>query len=212
MSTSNRMTRRSLGSILIDEGIIAKEDLDQAVQIQQKTGESLAAILIDMQCVTGQEISKILCSHFQLPYISLRNYDVDPKLVKLFTPDFLHQHKLIPFDSIGQMLLCAVTEIPDEKILTDIPRITKRKVALYAGLLEEIDRFLEASCPLPENSELRKRRSRNLSAQHARAGADHKLETIFEETSSESLLDQLDSTWESIFDAVEQGGDEDLDE
>ncbi len=204
MATSNRAQRRRLTNILVDEGLVSQEDVDEAIRIKNNTGENLGTILIDMDCLGPHDIPKILCTHFQLPFISFRNYDIETKLVSLFPPEFLHQHKLLPFDSVGEMLLCAVTEIPSDKTLAEIPRITKRKVALYTGLMEEIEKVLNEACPLSEDSELSKRRSHLKTAKPKDPGDDAQSQAIFDGTTAETLSDQLDTTWDSIFEAVGQ--------
>ncbi|MCZ6793498.1 MAG: hypothetical protein O7J95_07785 [Planctomycetota bacterium] len=209
MSTSSRIQRRQLSDILVDEGLVAREDVQEAVRIRKSTGETLGAILADMECLTPNDIAKVICIHYQLPFINLRNYDVDAKLAELFTPEFLHQHKIIPFDCIGQMLLLAVTEIPPEKSLAEIPQMTKRKVALYVAYMDEITKYLNEHCPLAQDSELLQRRRHVQPAKTTEQEIEGDVSALFGLDGGESLADALDSTWESIFDAVEQNRDED---
>ena len=209
MSTGSRATRRQLAEILADEGVVARDDVDQALQLQKSTGEALGTILLDMNCITPPDIAKVVSIHYQVPFISLGNYDFESKLVTLFKPDFLHKHKIIPFDRVGQMLLLAVAEIPPEKSLAEIPRKTKHKVALYVAYMEEIEKYLNEHCPLPANSDLLKRRQQAAPAKKTKKTEEMSLEaqTLFGE-GGVSLTDALDSTWESIFEAVEQKSDD----
>jgi type IV pilus assembly protein PilB len=202
MSSHTRVKRRRLGEILIDEGLVKKEQVQEAQEIQRRTGETLGSILIDMGCISDTDITKIICVHYQLPFIRLENYEVDSKVVGLFPVEFLHRHRILPFDRLGGMILCAVTEIPGEEVLAEIPRLTRHNAALYVGSLTEIGIFLQRICPLPE--ELRKKRERQKSA--AKPEPEKKdLSKIFNEDSSEALLQALDSTWDSIFESVENG-------
>jgi hypothetical protein len=150
MSTVSRIHRRRIGEILIDEGLISKEQVDEAVAIQAKTSENLGAILVDLGYVSESDIVRTIVAQFQLPYIRLENYQVDEKLVEVFPVEFLHQHKLLPFDRIGSMILCAVTEVPGEEVLAEIPRITKQNVALYVSMLSEVSSYLNRFKPKPQ--------------------------------------------------------------
>ena len=206
MSTTSRVQRRQLSDVLIDEGIVAREAVQEAVQIQSSTGEALGAILIDMGCVGPDDIAKTVCLHYQLPFIHMRSYDFNPKLLELFPRDFVHQHKILPFDNVGSMLLCAVLEIPSQKVLAEIPRITKRRVAFYVGSIDEIDKLLQEHYPLDENSELLKRRRHMAPIRPKSASNDEpppEDANLFKEQSSEQLLEALDSTWDSIFDEMD---------
>ena len=107
MSTASRSQRRRLSNILVDQGVVSKENVQEALHIQSTTGEALGSILVGMECLTPDDIAKVICVHYQLPFIGLTNYEFDSKLVQLFPAEFLHQHIILPFDRVGQMLLCA---------------------------------------------------------------------------------------------------------
>jgi hypothetical protein len=123
-------------------------------------------------------------------------------------------NKILPFDRIGQMLLCSVVEIPGDEILAEIPRSTRHNAALYVGALTEVDHYLQQLYPLPEGSELPKYRRKKPEKETAgKSGAAKEGEAarqvgkIFNEESNEAILEALDSTWDSIFDTVDSGGD-----
>ena len=210
---TTRIQRRRLADILVDEGLVAKEDVQQAVQIRESTGEALGAVLVDMGRITPPEITKVICVHFQLPFISFDKYEFDAKLIQLFPNEFLHQHKILPFDCIGQMLLCAVMEIPSPQVLAEIPRITKRKGALFVAHLDTIDKYLKEHCPLSEDSALVNRRrhigptSQTKPEDATAEKTDKDNANLFTDSTNQDLLQDLASTWDNIFDAVEKGHD-----
>jgi hypothetical protein len=220
MSAGGRTQHRTLADILVDQGILERDDVDDALQIQSTTGETLTGVLVDMRKITPGEIAKIVSLHYQLPYINFRNFETDAKLLDLFKPEFLHQHKLMPFDCVGQMVLIAVTEIPPDRVLAEIPRTVKRKVAFYVTELDQIDAKLNEHRPLAENSELVARRrhighkgstakSEELSDKDKKAA---EAAGMFTEKSGEDLLQALDDTWASIFDEMTAVSDDSDDE
>lgn len=204
MSASSRVQHRTLTDILVDQGIVARDVIDEALQIQSTTGETLTAVLVDMGALTTGEMAKVITLQYQLPFVSFRNYDFDAKLLDLFQADFLHQYKILPFDCIGQMLLVAVTEIPPDRVLAEIPRMAKRKVAFYVGDMEEIDRKLAEHRPLGDDSELLRRRRHIHPNATAKPNGSKDTADVFSEQTSEQILEALDSTWASIFDDAER--------
>ncbi len=151
MNNINRLYRRRIGDILLAEGVITSSQLEEALAIQRRTGELLGAILLDMKLVTEAEIAKTICMQYQLPFLSLANYDYDQKLVNLFPKEFLAAHRILPFDKVGDTLLVMIAEVPGEDILTEIPRITKvSSAALYVGLLSEVEHELSRLLGLPK--------------------------------------------------------------
>ena len=206
MSTLTRVQRRRIGEVLVNEGLVSRENMDEALKIQAKTNETLSSILIDMGCVSDQDVAKTMCQQYQLPYVRLANYDVDNKLVELFPVEFLHLNKILPFDRIGEMLLCAVTEVPKAEVLAEIPRITKQNAALYAGSLSEVEHYLQQLCPLAEGMELPRPRPKPAEAEAKgtqTAKEAKQLGKIFNEDTNEALLEALDTTWDSIFDGMD---------
>jgi len=152
MSSINRTPRPKLGEILIDMGLVTEEQIQEALGVQETTKETLSSIMVDMGCLSDSDFTRTLVMEYQLPYIILENYELDEELAKLLCPEFLHSNKLLPFDRIGDTLLCAVTELPREEILQEITRQTGCKTGLYAASLSEVDRYLERLAPLKQNA------------------------------------------------------------
>jgi hypothetical protein len=142
MSTVSRLYRRRIGEILVNEGVITPEQLDQALELQKKNGELLGELLMDLGYVNEADIAKTICLQYQLPFLTLANYLFDEKLFSVLPKDFLLAHKLLPFDKIGNTLLVLVTEIPSDKVLSEIPKVTQLNVALYVGMSSEVNKYL----------------------------------------------------------------------
>ncbi|MCH2363416.1 MAG: hypothetical protein VCD16_04405 [Planctomycetota bacterium] len=150
MSSFNRTPRPKLGEILIDMGLVTEEQVQQALGVQETTKETLGSIMVDMGCLSDSDFTRTLVMEYQLPYIILENYELDEELASLLSAEFLHSHKLLPFDRIGDTLLCAVTEVPKEEILEEITRQTGCKPGLYAASLSEVNRYLSHLAPLKQ--------------------------------------------------------------
>jgi type IV pilus assembly protein PilB len=213
MSASGRTHRRRIGEILVNEGLISAEQLEEALHIQRKTGELLGSILMDMGLVAEADIAKTICIQYQLPFMCLVNYDFDDKLVGLFPKDFLHRHKFLPFDKVGETLLLLVTEIPQESVIEEIPKLTKLNAALYVGYASEVTQHLNNLAPLAapaaagaavEHAATRPAERRAPRDEDAAESPDEpRGTTLVFGSSKESFLEELDSTWDSIFQQVQ---------
>lgn len=206
--SNTRTHRRHVGELLVEDGVINAEQLDEALQVQARAGGLLGTILMDMGLVSEGDIARVTCLQLQLPFISLRNYELDPKLVEFFDREFLHEHQLLPFDKVGKTLLVMVTEIPTEAVLTAIPRQSGLNAGLYVGYLSEVAKQLETLVPLSEEQKAKKQATR----QHAAVTrtTDDDVQDgglLFTANDSKSLLDELDSTWDAIFTQLEDDED-----
>jgi len=212
MSTSTRTFRRRIGEILVNDGIVSQEQVDEALAIQKRTLEPLGAILMDMGVVTESDIARCMCLQYQLPFISMGNYELDEKVPQLVAKEILHRHKLLPFDKVGNMLLIAVAEIPPEEVLAEIAKQTQVTVALYVGYLSEISKELERLCPCEAKSARKGEDSdaesylESDSARDSNAKDDGEKVLVFG-SPNQSFLAELDSTWDTIFEQSKEPGD-----
>jgi hypothetical protein len=240
-SSLSRVHRRRIGEILVSEGLITLDQLEEALHQQELSGDILGQILMDMGLISESDITKTLSTQYQLPFLSLENYDANPKLIEIFPPGFLHEHKLLPFDKVGKTLLLLVAEIPEPEVLEEVPRRTNLNAALYVGYLSEVRRRLEELCPRARSEEgvaadveapeksgqeqgktegTAKGAAKTPQGEAARPGAakgnsdatgSGASASLFVGESQESFLNELDTTWNSIFSQVEitTGGDDD---
>ncbi|HZN60026.1 MAG TPA: hypothetical protein VFD71_18285 [Planctomycetota bacterium] len=211
--SSTRTFRRRIGEILVNDGVASPEQIEEALVVQKSSGDLLGSILMDMGVVSEADIARTLCVQYQLPFICLANYEVDEKIVKLFPKQFLHKHKVLPFDKVGKMILLMVAEIPPEPVLEEIPKITRLDVALYVGYFSEVDTYLQKICPLQE--------VKKPAAPDKGAGQAARVQIVGGATSDEdddgdiagvfgddkgTFLEELDTTWEQIFTKAEGKG------
>ena len=214
MSTATRLYRRKVGEILVEEGVVSPEQIEEALSIQRNTGELLGLILMNMGVAAESDIAKVLCLEYQLPFMCLANYEIDEKLVALFPKDFLHHHRILPFDKIGETLLILVAQIPSQSALEEIPKLTQLNPALYVGYLSEVTRVLKTLIPLDDEEQAQVTGEVIQEVKQAIDPAPTKVTPPQESNkidgdakpnplvfgSQDSFLKDLNSTWDSIFD------------
>ncbi|HHU70551.1 MAG TPA: Flp pilus assembly complex ATPase component TadA [Clostridiales bacterium] len=90
--------KKKLGDILIDAGVINREELSAALEEQVINKEKLGVTLIDMGFTTEREIA--LALHRQLGYdmTSLLGISIDDKVIKLVNDGILRKNLMIPFE------------------------------------------------------------------------------------------------------------------
>ena len=78
---STFIKRERLGSKMIDLGLITKEQLDEALKLQKKTGDKIGTCLQKLGFVTERQILKALESQYGIPSIDLSTYRVDYNVI-----------------------------------------------------------------------------------------------------------------------------------
>ena len=84
-----RATRKRLGEILIDQGLIQEEHLVAALQEQKRTGELLGETLVRLNYATEDDIASTIVIQFGLPFLPVKRYRINDDVKMLFPPRLL---------------------------------------------------------------------------------------------------------------------------
>jgi hypothetical protein len=146
--------RKRLGDVLVDEALIAKEQLHEALGERQRSGNPLGQILVDSGYVSEWDLAKAVATHYNLPFLNLDGYDLNTTPLDVFPPDLAHREKLLPFDRFGDVLCIACTEMPALDVLRRIQEITGCTPCLYVTLGSDVKRLLAENVDAPDVTEL----------------------------------------------------------
>ena len=147
MKHIERMTKNRLGEILVSEGVITKEQLESAVEEQNKGGGLLGNVLISMNFATEVDISKAMAKRFQLPFIHPSRYTISEDVKKILPPTFLRANRIVPLDIFGKILVIAACVIPSIKVINEIKKQTGCDMFIYIAVESEIRSVLDRIVP-----------------------------------------------------------------
>ena len=74
---------QTLGTVLIEQGLLRPEQLNQALAEQKRTGQLLGKLLVEMELASEEQIAQAIARQLNLPYVDLRRFDVHPEVVRL---------------------------------------------------------------------------------------------------------------------------------
>jgi hypothetical protein len=96
-----------LGDILVEQGVISKEQLGESLEYQKDTGARLGEALIDLGYVTPEKLQQILSWQSLYGLDALAEIIPDPSAVGLLTERFCRVRRVLPleFDSLGGLVL-----------------------------------------------------------------------------------------------------------
>lgn len=144
MKHLEKLNRKQLGEILIDEGLISKNQLADALRHRESTGEPLGYILVDCSYLPEEELAKSVATHYQLPYVELTTVPPDKDLEELIPMRDVVTQRLLPIARFGSVVTVAVAEMPNMALLKDLRQRTGLTPFLYVAMLSEIDRHISA--------------------------------------------------------------------
>ncbi|MEN8148487.1 MAG: hypothetical protein ABFS86_01620 [Planctomycetota bacterium] len=143
MKHLEKLTRKHLGELLLDDGLISKSQLDDAESEHKRTGNPLGPILVDAGYISDWDLAKAVATQYQLPFVELATVSSAGDFGDTFRPDEQSKHRFIPLDSLGTTITLAVADMPDIEFLRGVRDRTGQTPFLFVTLLSEIQRRLE---------------------------------------------------------------------
>ncbi len=110
MNAENKPKR--LGEILIDEGVITKDQLNIALTEQKKVAEPLGKLLVGLGFATEAIMRSALGEALEQDSVDLSRVVPDPDAIKMINSDTARKHKVIPltFDAVRNTLTIAMSD------------------------------------------------------------------------------------------------------
>ncbi len=146
MATAAASTVR-IGDLLLREGLITRDQLDQALLEQRNSGMRIGYCLVKLGFVQETEITKALARQYRMPAVDLSRFEVDPKIIKLVPADVAVRHIVLPLKREGRMLTVALADPTNLGVVDDLKFITRYDIfPVIAGeytLKNAIERYYE---------------------------------------------------------------------
>src|SRR5215211_4789764 len=125
MATAAAGGNDRLGDTLLRDGILSREQLNQALVEQKASKQRLGFVLVKLGLVPELEITKILARQFRMPAVDLSRFEVDPKILKLVPSDVAAKGVVMPLKREGRTLTVAMADPSDMGLLEDLKFITR---------------------------------------------------------------------------------------
>ncbi len=131
-----------LGELLVRENLISVQQLRKAQEDQQRHGTRIGAALIKTGAIEESKLTDFLSKQYGVPAINLKEFDIDPEIIKLVPKDVAEKHLVIPVNRAGPSLIVAMCDpsniyaVDDLKFLTGytIETVVASEVAIRAAI------------------------------------------------------------------------------
>ena len=103
------LEKRPMGQILVDDGIVTAEQLQDAQALVDSLGIDLRQALVQKQIVGWEEATRALAQQHNLPYLDLADQKVGLELIEKIPTDIATRENVFPLLIDEDKLLVAVT-------------------------------------------------------------------------------------------------------
>lgn len=111
--------RKQLGELLLEDGIISRDELQEALKIQKKSNLKLGQILIKKGLVDEEHITKILARQFGFQFQARLNFKYDDSFTRI-PVNLIHRSRLVPVARSGKTVTVAVADPTDLHPMDDL--------------------------------------------------------------------------------------------
>jgi type IV pilus assembly protein PilB len=117
--------RVRLGELLVEAQIITREQLEEALRLQQHDNRRIGTLLVEAGLVSETQVTQILSQQLSVPWVSLYHIDFSRQLLNLVSQELAERYCLVPIfvrkvRGLGQTLYVAMDDPSDDKAQSDV--------------------------------------------------------------------------------------------
>ncbi|MBP1602059.1 MAG: type secretion system protein GspE [Acidobacteria bacterium] len=136
-------SRKLIGQVFIERGLIDEEELRTALNLQAESGEKLAKLFVDLGYVSERDCLAVVSEHLRIPALGPADYPSVPVLENVLTHRFMKQCKFVPVSLEGGVLTLAMTDPMDHATIDSVRQATGHSIRAVLGAESEVMDVLE---------------------------------------------------------------------
>jgi MSHA biogenesis protein MshE len=117
-----------IGDLLVQNGVIAETQLQQALAKQRSTGQRLGRTLINLGFIQEDKFLGFLSEQLNLPFVDLRRYKFDNAVVQRLSETHARRFRVIALSEKNGLLLVGMADPTDIYAIDAIERILQQPI------------------------------------------------------------------------------------
>ena len=141
-----------LGELLIDNGSISQENLDEAL-LEQKTSQMrLGEVLIKKGYISELHLAEALSKQLEIPFVSLTRNRPKQEALSAIPENVATRLNVIPLELIDEThIVLAMSDPMDSLAIDEISMLTRREVVVQVATISDIHRAFSSSYRVQTN-------------------------------------------------------------
>jgi len=135
--------KKRLGELLLEDGILSLESLEEALCHQKQSGGMIGQILIQLGYLSEEELISALGRQLFVPYVSLAQYAVNMETVGLMGDEFARKHMMAIFDCDDKNVYIATSDPLNTTPIEEIRQRLKLKPQVFISTPTEIHNLFD---------------------------------------------------------------------
>ncbi|MBI3315503.1 MAG: Flp pilus assembly complex ATPase component TadA [Candidatus Omnitrophica bacterium] len=120
--------KERIGQLLLDNNLLTREKLDEALKIQREKKESLSDILVRLGTVSRDNLLEVISVDLGIPAIHLTRYKIPPEVVNAVPKKTAQLYCLMPVSLFAKTLTVAMADPLNLIAIDDVRRMTSYEI------------------------------------------------------------------------------------
>lgn len=134
-----------LGDLLLEKNLITQQQLEDAIAVQKKEGGKLGSVIIKMNLLKENALLQTLADQLNLPYIDLKQFDIDQKLIAQLPEKTARRLSAIILQKTEKGLLVGMADPLNLYASDEISRELKQRIELALVSEAELEHCISAN-------------------------------------------------------------------
>jgi type IV pilus assembly protein PilB len=143
----------NIGEELVKVGLISADQLAVVKETQKNLGGDIGHILVRKGFLTNDQVLAFLSDKLKIPFVSLKDYNIDPEMVKLVPMSLAKKYHFMPLFKIENAMTIAMADPLDVFAIDELRSALKCAIQPMLASAEEIDDLIKDNYRLLELSE-----------------------------------------------------------
>jgi len=143
MRRFEKTTKKPLGELLIERGVINHEQLTLSLEHQKEHKGLLGEILVELNFATEADIVQALTCQYGFPYLPLSNYEIGADIISTVSKEICIKGQVIPVDKIGKNLSLAMSNPLNVDAAEEVERATGCVVQAFVCTMTDLKQSIK---------------------------------------------------------------------
>ncbi len=140
-----KIQKKRLPDMLLEEGLVTRDQLAECIEIHRVTGQSLPTLLVEKGHLSEENLVITLSENLGIPHIRVTNYSIPREVLNEVPEALARQYQMLPVSITGEVLTLAMADPLNIMAIDDLHMVTSYQiepvVAMMSELKDAIDRL-----------------------------------------------------------------------
>lgn len=122
------MSRKRLGEMLVEAGLVSEQQLRVALHQQQRFGGSLGRTVVEMKLVGEPDLVRVLAEQLKVAAVDLDAIEIPQSVLAWVTADMADLHALVPYAQPMKFLDVAMADPTNVGVIDELRTRTKLNI------------------------------------------------------------------------------------